>query len=308
MGVDNYYLSPIASILRIPASFAIRYQHSLCDKPNCHLPPIFILSSTPPAIPSVTPPFLLVSLCLLLAAVTLSIAIMPTPFKFTVSLDVPREFIWRIRASKTFMQFLVTNGALGRMEATAPTTPEDASSATMKTRRQTYVAGDVTIPDMIKPLLDDSYIEVSDIQTWDEAIPYLQHSTIHPTILGDVISTTACLSLHVDKSHHFRDDAHHEEDHVCDCPTSDDDTSADDLLVEHACLHTLSGSVAVSVPFLGYFVEQAVVTNMKQFYSEYSTHVHAFFDMAMQKYGDGTRASLSSAIDRILIEEAKLSL
>lgn len=234
---------------------------------------------------------------------------MPTPFEFTVSLDVPRELMWQVRASKTFMQFLVNKGALGRMEATAVTTQEDAPSPTMKTRRQTYVPGDITIPDIIKPLMDDSYIEVSDKQTWDEAVPYVQNSTIHPVILGDVICTTACLSLHVDKSHQFRDDDDVVvDDEVVDCPTSDDDASVDEaVVVERACLHTLTGSVAVSIPFLGYFVEQAVVTNMKQFYSEYSTHVHAFFDMAMHKYGDGTRESLPSAIERIVLEDAKLA-
>lgn len=216
-------------------------------------------------------------------------ASMPTPFKFTVKLNISRRLLWRIRATKTFMNFLVSDGALNRMDATVAKTPSDTKSTTMRTRKQTYVPGNVAIPDIIKPIIDDSYIEITDSQTWDEAIPYVQKSVVHPTILGDVITTTATLTMALDN----------------DCVANGDviDGDVEDKEQIQSCLHTLSGNVTVSIPFLGYYVEQAVVSNMKQFYSTYADHVANFVEMTVKKYGDGTRSSLPQAIDRLLAEE-----
>lgn len=223
---------------------------------------------------------------------------MPTSFKFTVRLEVDRDIIWRIRASRTFMQFLVRNGALSRMEATAAVPADNATSNTCMTRRQIYVSADIVIPEIIKPLLDDSYIEISDSQTWDDAAPYVQRSVIHPAILGELITTEACLTLLTGE----RADG----DGVGD-DAGDGTDDSDGGVVSSSCLHSLSGSVGVAVPFLGSFVEQAVVSNMKQFYADYPRHISDFVQFAVAEYGDGSVASLSSAVDRILAEDAKLS-
>lgn len=171
------------------------------------------------------------------------------------------------------MSFLVSNGALQRMEAT-PVKP-DFENGKQSTRRQTYVPGDIVIPEMVKSIIDESYIEIGDEQTWDDSKPYKQHSLIRPTILGDVITTKALLKLEKD----------------------DDDRGC--------CWHTLSGSVSVSVLFLGYYVEQAVLTNMKSFYDNYPAHIDDFIDFVLMKFGDGTRRNLTTAIDRMLAEEKK---
>lgn len=206
---------------------------------------------------------------------------MPTPFKFTVKLDISRRLLWRIRATKSFMDFLVRDGALTRMDASAAKTPADAKSVSVRTRKQIYVPSNVAIPDIIKPIIDDSYIEITDSQTWDEAVPYIQQSVVRPTILGDVITTTATLTMAED---------------------TDDGSEQGDGEVQ-SCLHTLSGTVSVAIPFLGYYVEQAVVSNMRQFYSTYADHVANFVDMVVSKYGDGTESSLPHAIDQLLAEE-----
>lgn len=215
---------------------------------------------------------------------------MPTPFKFTVKLNISRRLLWRIRATKTFMDFLVRDGALNRMDASASQTAADAKSPTMRTRKQTYVPSNVAIPDIIKPIIDDSYIEITDCQTWDETIPYIQKSLVRPTILGDVITTTATLTMDVDS------------DSVTATADNVDGQDEDDENIQ-ACLHTLSGSVNVCIPFLGYYVEQAVVSNMQQFYSTYADHVANFVEMAVKRYGDGTNSSLPHAIDQLLAEE-----
>lgn len=201
---------------------------------------------------------------------------MPTPFKFTVKLNISRELLWRVRASKTFMSFLVSDGALNRMDATPPKVPSDATSPSARTRKQTYVPANVIIPDMIKSIIDDSYIEISDCQTWDENNPFVQHSVVKPTILGDVVTTTATLTMSEDEQEN------------------------------NVCVHTLAGTVTVLVPFLGYYVEQAVVSNMQQFYTDYASHVSNFVQMVISKYGDGTMSSLPRAVDHILAEEKVL--
>lgn len=146
----------------------------------------------------------------------------------------------------------------------------------MSQRRQTYVPGDVIIPEVVKPIIDDSYIEIGDDQTWDNDVPYVQDSTIRPTVMGDVILTRARLSLEEDP-----------ED-------------------RGGCLHSLAGEVGVSLLFIGYYVEQAIVANMKSFYGNYPGHIDDFVHMVINKYGDGTRESLSKAIDVMLAEEKSL--
>lgn len=241
---------------------------------------------------------------------------MPTPFKVTVRLNIPREQLWRIRASKTFMDFLVSNGALTRMEASPATQPQDAETPTQRTRRQTYIPGDVVIPDIVKPIIDDSYIEIQDVQLWDEAKPYIQNSMIRPAILGDVVTTTACLSLEEDveinddgANNNINRDENDNNIQLVNNSNDVEDNVAKPVESESnsvGCLHTLTGNVTVGVPFIGYYVEQAIVANMNQFYSYYPAHVDDFISVLVNKYGDGSRASLNSAIDRMLADEKAL--
>lgn len=297
---------------------------------------------------------------------------MPTPFKVTVRLNIPREHLWRVRASRTFMGYLVSHGALKRMDATKVMPLEgEGKPDTERTRKQTYVPGDVEIPEMISYLVDDSYIEICDQQTWDEAHPYIQHSKINPVLFGDVVTTTATLSLEeyypentddpsqgVDNSNtDATSSARNNVDVVANSnaprpPTTtasstleqpaeyivnnDMATKADvnvnglanvnnrgvdegDLSVNNksnggenvndielsSCWHTVSGTVTVTVPFVGYYVEQAVISNMQQFYARYPDHIDGFVDMVINEFGDGTKASLSAAVDRLLENEEK---
>lgn len=208
---------------------------------------------------------------------------MPSNFDVTVRLSMSRKDLWRVRASKTFMDFLVRNGALQRMETTAPERTCSPTSTTARTavdqeltRKQVYVPGNVVISEMIRSIVDDSYIEITDEQKWSESNPFVQESQIRPSILGDIIATNATLYLNPDE----------QED---DC-----------------CWHTLKGSVSVPIMFLGYYVEQAVISNMRSFYDAYPRHIDEFVAFVTHKFGDGSRASLPASIDKMLKREHKL--
>lgn len=96
------------------------------------------------------------------------------------------------------------------------------------------------------------------------------------------------------------------------CATSDSDSVLYDAGLhggdeaECGCLHALAGECTVSIPFVGYYADPAVVANMRTFYETYPAHIDAFVDMVVNKYGDGTRAPLPAAVDRLVAEEKAL--
>lgn len=196
---------------------------------------------------------------------------MVSSFSVSVSLNIPHDLLWRVRASKSFMRFLVSNGALNKMDATEAQYVD--ASETLRTRTQTYVPAEISIPEIVRPLFDDSHIEVRDIQTWDETAPYVQTFDIKPGIMADIVKSTGRLTLEAygEKGTH--------------------------------CMQTIAGECDVGIPLLGWYVEQAIIANMKSFYKEYGRHVDSFVSMVVQKYGDGTRGSLRKGIDRLCADE-----
>lgn len=196
---------------------------------------------------------------------------MVSSFRIRVELDIRRDVLWKVRATNAYMRFLRENGAIKRMESIDY--GETNETGTSKTRTLLYVPANVNIPEMIAALIDDCYIEIRDTQTWDDAEPYTQYFTVCPNILPEVIATTGCLTMDEDK---------------------DDNTR---------CVHTLRGECNVSIPLLGYYVEQAVISNMEAFYDTYNEHVKAFVKMVVNEFGDGTLASLGEAVEQLLRDE-----
>ena len=196
---------------------------------------------------------------------------MVSEFSISVHLNIPRDLLWRVRATKTFMQFLVSNGAINRMEATRA--QRVAGSDSRMSRIQTYVPAEIRIPDVVKPIFDDSYLEIKDRQTWDEEVPYEQTFDIKPGIMCEVVKSGGTLTL----------EASGNKDEIC--------------------VHTLAGQCRVSIPFLGWYVEQAIIDNMKHFYKGYAKHIDDFVNMVVHKYGDGSVSSLRMAIDRLCADE-----
>lgn len=203
----------------------------------------------------------------------------------TTKLDIPRDVLWKARSSVTFMQFLVKNGALNRMDATPV---QHVPQSTSKTRKHVYVPNTIDIPPMVKPIFDDSYLEITDTQLWDDDVPYEMHFSITPGVLEEYIKMTGVLKL-------------------ATCVSSDHDEVEDEKSPHTdsmVCVQTIQATCQVDIPFVGYYVEQAILANMNSFYDIYPTHIQGFTRMLVDAYGDGTKDSLYTAVDRILEQEA----
>lgn len=204
---------------------------------------------------------------------------MVSAFSVEVKLSIPADVLWRVRASKQFMSFLVSQGALNRMDASLPRTLP--ASRTAYSRVQTYVPAEVSIPDMIKPIIDDSYIEITDTQTWDDVEkPLEQTFQIQPSFLPNLVKSNGRLSVKPLES---------------DLANNEADGSS--------CLHTVSGECSVSVPLIGWYAEQAIIDNMRNFYDSYPDHVSNFVNMVVNRWGNGSVDSLRAAVCNMLAEE-----
>lgn len=202
---------------------------------------------------------------------------MPTNFHIETFLPIPADLLWRVRVSKPFMSHLVSNGALNRMDATPARLVSGQRS--IYTRVQTYVPATMEIPDIVKAVFDDSYIEITDTQTWDEGRPLRQSFSIRPGVMSDYVRTEGEIRMQ----------------------------EVGDVAGEGGgCLQVLSGECRVSMPFLGWYVEQAIVANMRTFYEGYPGHVAAFVDMVVNRWGDGRIESLRQAVDNMLAEAKEM--
>lgn len=128
----------------------------------------------------------------------------------------------------------------------------------------------------MKTVFDDSYIEITDTQTWDESRPLCQTFSVRPGVMSDYVKSEGELRMQ---------------------ETRDVGGGG-----EEGCLQLLSGQCSVSIPFVGWYVEQAIVANMTAFYEEYPKHVAAFVDMVVKRWGDGSIESLRDAVDKMLAE------
>lgn len=162
------------------------------------------------------------------------------------------------------------------------------------TRVQTYVPATVEIPDIVKPVFDDSYIEITDTQTWDDTTPLRQSFSIRPGVLADFVKSEGQVVMEALS------------DGGAVINGEGKDAKRGDLRGVDGCLHVLSGECRVSIPFVGWYVEQAIVANMTTFYDAYPKHVKAFVDLVVKRWGDGSVESLRDAVDRMLAEEKEL--
>lgn len=196
---------------------------------------------------------------------------MVSPFRICIELDIPRELLWRVRATNTFLSFLVSNGAMKRV--TVKKSAQMQHVTTSKTRTLLYVPATVKIPDVISSLVDDSCIEVTDTQTWDERQPFVQHFLASPNMFGELVSTAGKLYMEQVKGEEGR------------------------------CMHIVSGECSVTIPLLGYYMEQAIIANLEAFYETYSFHIKCFVDMVLKQYGNGGPRALEHAINELMKNE-----
>lgn len=202
-------------------------------------------------------------------------ATMVTEINMSTELPIPREVLWRARSSVPFMSFLVRDGALNRMDATAETSVE-GGSVTARKRTQTYVPKTIEVPDVVKSLIDDTYLEVTDAQQWDDvSAPYEQSFSISPGVLCEYVRMSGVLRLMPSPSGN-----------------------------PNACVQLIVGTCAVDIPFVGYYVEATIVEQMSAFYDTYPSHIANFVADVVTRFGNSSPDSLPAAFDTMLAEEA----
>ena len=196
---------------------------------------------------------------------------MVSEIRISTELDITRELLWKVRSTHAFMQFLVQNGALNRMDA-APV--EDEPESTTKRRVQTYVPRIMEIPPVIKTIFDDSYLEITDMQSWDDVCaPYKMNFDIVPGVMEEYVKMNGVLTM---------------------LPNGDKGVG---------CVQVIEATCQVDIPFIGYYVEQAILANLNSFYDTYPVHIQDFVKMAVHKYGDGTAHSLPNAVEKMCMED-----
>ena len=191
--------------------------------------------------------------------------------EYTIEKQLPicREVLWRAITSdgRAFMDHLVADGALNRVDS-SPIVQIDGGTETEKTRQQVYVPKTIDIPAAVKPVFDDTYLEINDTQHWDEEKPYELNFSIATAALGDYITMSGTTTL-------------------TEC--TDDPRS---------CLQTIRGKCTVDIAFLGWYIEQAICANMDTFYETYPTHINSFVSKLIDKF-DGDPDDLLPALNRM---------
>lgn len=116
--------------------------------------------------------------------------------RFEVACELPfgqRDY-WRIRATPTFLQFIVEDGLLRTMQTTPVVVAPDGTAS----REQFSVPGKVDCPAVVRAVVGDTLFGVTDCQSWnDEQAPYVQQFKIRPSFLASVSRTSG--TLHVEQ-------------------------------------------------------------------------------------------------------------
>lgn len=233
---------------------------------------------------------------------------MGTSFEIAVDAPLPRRALWALRGTRRFMSALVARGALARMSGDAPRPARAAAGCRPFTRTYTYVPAEMAIPDVIKSVFNDTFLELNDACSWDDGLCdndadhaagtgdeclaradganagavagmdaqasvdadcpcvvansrrrcYSQNFVITPGVLADLVTTTGDLALYPDAGGN-----------------------------QNSCRHVLSGTVTVGIPFLGGYVEEAVVENMRTFYAKYPAALTAVAADILPEFADG---------------------
>ncbi|CAN8067777.1 unnamed protein product [Agarophyton chilense] len=242
-------------------------------------------------------------------------------FRIECTLPFSAEHFWRIRDAPSFLAFVVQDGLLKDMRATEPIQEVDGWAS----RVQHYTPKDVDCPDMIRTFIGDTMFAVSDEQRWNaRERPFHLHFFIRPTFLANLSRTFGELSLEqcgaqldqpfspeeqqleTSSAGSTSDPESGEEN---DEQTAVQSTSdyLDALSAEEKSVHVVSGETKVNIMTLGWFIERAIVHNLRKFYDKYPPTVIRFRKKLYNDFADGdTSVPISVVIDRFMESEQKL--
>lgn len=259
--------------------------------------------------------------------------------RFNIECDLPfsREDFWRIRASPAFLSFIVTDGLLKKMEAS----PVSRDAAGWATRRQHYCPAQVDCPDFIRALVGDTMFEVDDYHRWhDDESPFQLEFNIKPSFLATLSKTCGMLRV---ESFEDRDEGDVDEleggvmddgsegldagesadglssvggstdaegsesgdgSDSSECEPGDTAALVAGLPTSERSVHVLSGETRISILTVGWFVERAIVHNLKNFYKLYPATLMRFRQKLYAEFAncdEGVEGSV--VVDRFLQKE-----
>lgn len=278
-------------------------------------------------------------------------------FDIQCPLAFPAEQFWRIRDTQGFLDFIVMDGLLKKIQVT---TPEQQPDGQM-TRLQHYCPTNVQCPDIIRAVVGDTMFAVADEQRWiEDERPYKIDFFIRPSFLTNISRTFGELTIQpfpqpssnqtteeeynnniMDQSSNQQsqtdtqmktslldstDTDSDTQDRVSPANTNpnpseasdtsdssdvepdsiDIDTYIENLPYNEKSLHTVKGTTKVSILTLGWFVERAIVHNLKLFYESYPHTIARFRQKLYKEFGeDNTKIPIEVIVDRYLQKEAE---
>jgi hypothetical protein len=273
-------------------------------------------------------------------------------FRIECSLELPCAALWRVRGTRRFMRHLVAERALARMTAsnTAVVRPAGPDGRPALLRRTfLYVPATIDIPDVVRSVFSDDYLELADECTWpaDEAEAEASSSsccttTTSPASSADTPAADGPIAAAADdwgigmqqeaKDKHDEendDDERHAKKHLSQTFVITPGVLADYICTKGElsisphpsgdptrCLHVLAGTCNVSLPFVGYYIEEAIVANMQAFYDNYPAHIRSMRSVLLSDYATtpspapqciSTTAELLNAAARRVVEEDEKS-
>lgn len=266
--------------------------------------------------------------------------------KFTIDCVLPfsRDDMWRIRSSAGFRRHVVEDGLMKQLDSSS----DSYDAEGWGTRTQEYTPRRVECPEFVRAIVGDTLFSVTDEQRWhDELRPFVQDFRIRPSFLSQASRTVGELRLEEVESAACACGTADEGD-VCEAcaagakleldeldDVDDDELSTIDSITEsddagdsvdgdwrdskaaqyiamlpdsEKCRHTVDGETRVNLLTVGWFIERAIVKNLRIFYRAYPPTVARFRRKIYEEFADGDESvPASEVVSRFLDGEERRS-
>lgn len=243
------------------------------------------------------------------AVLASSLAVMGTDFEIAVTLPLPRLALWYLRGTARFHAALVSQGALSRMMC-GPVYSVAGTGASAEASEYVYVPKEMEIPDAVKSVFNDTFLEIRDVCAWDDGL--CEEDDRHKRGEGDLCLARAGGLLAQAGEGKFgvgekgarlgaEENAGGADSEALDvgkvkvangmrrCYSqnfvitpgvmSEYVTTTGSLSLyekeddDMSCQHVLRGQCEVGIPLVGWYVESAIIQNMNTFYKSYEGHI-----------------------------------
>lgn len=211
---------------------------------------------------------------------------MGTDFEVSVTLPLPRLALWYLRGTARFHEKLVAQGALSRM-ACGPARRADGAGASAQSREYVYVPKEMEIPDAVKAVFNDTFLEIRDRCAWDDGL--CEADERHARGEGDLCLARMAGGFPGEEPEDVGVAEVKVANEMRRCysqnfvitpgvlaqvvETTGSLTLYEDEKDGRLCRHVLKGRCEVAIPLLGWYIEAAIIGNMETFYKNYEGHI-----------------------------------